>query len=282
MTEQKVTAWLQRATSRLAAVSETPSLDAEVLLRAVCALDRATLAAHRETNLDQRKLEQLEDLLVRRSMGEPVAYLLGEKEFWSLTLRVTPATLIPRPETELLVKHALDCVKSGAEAKLLDLGTGSGAIAIALASERRQAQVSATDISVTALGVAQANAKALGFEGIEFLYGHWLEAVSGRRFDLIACNPPYVRSDDRDLEFRHTKYEPQVALISGTDGMEALREIVPAAPDALLAGGWLILEHGHDQQSAVDELLSIAGFDPIVHYLDVGGQPRVSGGQARR
>jgi release factor glutamine methyltransferase len=274
-----MTEWLQEVTKRLAPVSETPELDAEVLLRSVCAIDSATLATRREASLDDMQLERLEDLIVRRCKGEPVAYLLRQKEFWSLTLRVTPATLIPRPETELLVDCTLDRVKSDADAKILDLGTGSGAIAIAIASERPRAQVSATDLSVHALDVARTNAKALGFESIEFLNGDWLNAVPGRHFDLIACNPPYVRSNDPNLELRHTKYEPRVALISGKDGMEALGEIVSQAPNALVAGGWLLLEHGHDQESAVHKLLSIAGFDSIVHYSDAGGKPRVSGGQ---
>jgi release factor glutamine methyltransferase len=268
--------WLQRATERIAGISDTPGLDAEVLLRAICMLDRTTLAIAPETPLKMKQLERLENLLVRRTQGEPVAYLLEEKEFWSLTLWVTRDALIPRPETELLVECALDRIEDTTAVQVLDLGTGSGAIALALARERPRAHVTATDISLRALDVARANAKAHGLQNVNFRAGHWLNAVPGQCYSLIVCNPPYVAFNDPHLESWHTKYEPQLALISGKDGMEALQQIIPAAPRALIPGGWLVLEHGHQQELAVNHLLYQARFESIVHYRDTSGNSRVS------
>jgi release factor glutamine methyltransferase len=279
MTIKTAGQWLQRATKRIARLSDTPRLDAEVLLRAVCMLDRATLALALDAPLKIQQLEKLENLLFRRTQGEPVAYLLEEKEFWSLTLWVNRDSLIPRPETELLVECALDRIQWAKAVQVLDLGTGSGAIALALAKERPAAQITATDISRRALKVARTNARMLGIPNIKFRAGHWLNAVPGQYYSLIACNPPYVSIDDPHLEIGPTAYEPQFALISGKDGMEALQQIIPAAPRALDPGGWLLLEHGHQQEHAVDHLLYAAGFNSIVHYRDASGQSRVSAAQ---
>jgi len=268
--------WLRRATELIAGISDTPGLDAEVLLRAICMLDRTALVIVPETPLKLEQLERLDNLLVRRAQGEPVAYLLEEKEFWSLTLWVTRDALIPRPETELLVECALDRIEDTTAVEVLDLGTGSGAIALALARERPASQVTATDVSLRALEIARANARAHGLENVGFRAGHWLNAVPGQCYSLIACNPPYVAYNDPDLETWHTKYEPQLALISGKDGMEALQQIIPAAPRALVPGGWLVLEHGHQQEPAVDHLLCQARFESIVHYRDRSGKSRVS------
>ena len=268
--------WLRHATERIAEISDTPSLDAEVLLRAICMLDRVALAIAPETPLKMEQLKTLENLLARRAQGEPVAYLLEEKEFWSLTLWVTRDALIPREETELLVACALDRIEDTTAVQVLDLGTGSGAIALALASERPAAQITATDVSLRALEVARVNARTHGLQNVNFRAGHWLNAVPEQCYSLIACNPPYVAYEDPHLETCHTKYEPQLALISGKDGMEALQKIIPAAPHALLPGGWLVLEHGHQQESAVDRLLQQARFDSIVHYCDTSGKSRVS------
>ena len=239
-------------------------------------LDRTALAIAPEAPLKMEQLERLENLLVRRAQGEPVAYLLEEKEFWSLTLWVTRDALIPRPETELLVECALDRIEDTTAVQVLDLGTGSGAIALALARERPAAQITATDVSLRALEVARANARAHGLQNVDFRAGHWLNAVPGQCYSLIACNPPYVAYDDPHVETWHTKYEPQLALISGKDGMEALQQIIPAAPRALVPGGWLVLEHGHQQEPAVDHLLYQARFDSIIHYRDASGKSRVS------
>ena len=239
-------------------------------------LDRTALAIAPEAPLKMEQLERLENLLVRRAQGEPVAYLLEEKEFWSLTLWVTRDALIPRPETELLVECALDRIEDTTAVQVLDLGTGSGAIALALARERPAAQITATDVSLRALEVARANARVHGLQNVDFRAGHWLNAVPGQCYSLIACNPPYVARDDPHVETWHTKYEPQLALISGKDGMEALQQIIPAAPRALVPGGWLVLEHGHQQEPAVDHLLHQARFDSIIHYRDASGKSRVS------
>ena len=276
MTVITVGQWLRCATERIARVSDTPGLDAEVLLRAICMLNRTALAITPETPLNMEQLKRLETLLVRRAQGEPVAYLLEEKEFWSLTLWVTRDTLIPRPETELLVECALDRIDDTTAVQVLDLGTGSGAIALALARERPAAQITATDVSLRALAIARVNARAHGLQNIDFRTGYWLNAVAGQCYSLIVCNPPYVAFDDPHLETWHTKYEPQLALISGKDGMEALQQIIPAAPRALIPGGWLVLEHGHQQELAVNHLLYQARFESIVHYRDTSGNSRVS------
>jgi release factor glutamine methyltransferase len=243
-------------------------------------LDRAALVITPEAPLKTEQLARLENLLVRRGQGEPIAYLLEEKEFWSLTLRVTRDTLIPRPETELLVECALDRIKYEADVSMLDLGTGSGAVALALARERPAAKITGTDVSLRALEVARANAKTHKLNNVDFRAGHWLIAVPGQRYSLITCNPPYLAYDDPQTEFWQTKYEPQLALISGKDGTEALQQIIPAIPDALIPGGWLLLEHGHQQEQVVDDLLSRAKFESIVHYRDASGKSRVSAAQA--
>lgn len=271
--------WLRRATERITGISDTPGLDAEVLLRAVCMLDRAAFTLALEIALKTEQLARLQSLLARRVQGEPIAYLLEKKEFWSLTLRVTQDTLIPRPETELLVECALNRIENGTPAHILDLGTGSGAIALALAKERPVAQITATDVSLKALEVARANAKAHDLQNIHFRLGHWLNAVLGQCYSLITCNPPYVARGDPQLETWTTNYEPQIALISGEDGMESLQQIIPAAPRSLLPGGWLLLEHGYQQERAVGHLLSKAGFGSIVHYCDASGKSRVSAAQ---
>ena len=236
VTIKTVGQWLRRAAERIAGISDTPTLDAEVLLQTICMLDRTALAIASETALKTKQLERLENLLVRRAQGEPVAYLLEEKEFWSMTLWVTRDALIPRPETELLVECALDRIENTTTVQVLDLGTGSGAIALALARERPAAQITATDVSLRALEIARANARAHGLRNIDFRAGNWLNAVPGQCYSLIACNPPYVACDDPHVETQHIKYEPQLALMSGEDGMGALQHIIPAAPRALVRG----------------------------------------------
>ena len=258
MTAETVEQWLKKASERLSVSSETAHLDAQVLLRTVLYNPSpVTVAFTSKTLLYRHHLKKLEDLLIRRIRGEPIAYLLGTKEFWSLPLRVTPNTLIPRPETELLVEQGLRLIELGANTKVLDLGTGCGAVALAIAKERPAAQITATDISIDALSVANFNANMHGLQNIRFFASDWLEAVGGKSYSLITCNPPYVGLNDPCLDQFNTQYEPELALISGQDGMDDLKTIIPAARQALTRGGWLIVEHAHHQVLAVKKLLSL-------------------------
>ena len=211
-------------------------------------------------------------MTARRAAGEPVAYILGRKEFYGLELAVNPAVLIPRPETELLVELALQKDFAGA----VDLGTGSGAIALALKRERPAARIVAVEASAAALVVAKRNAVRHGLE-IELRHGRWLEAVDGELFDLIICNPPYVAAGDPHLEA--LRHEPQSALVAGADGLDAIREIVRAAPAHLLRGGRLLIEHGAGQDAAVRKLLVTQGLEEVSSWPDLAGIPRVSGGK---
>jgi release factor glutamine methyltransferase len=210
----------------------------------------------------------------RREHGEPVAYILGRKEFYGLELAVNPAVLIPRPETELLVEVSLRTNPG----TVLDLGTGCGAVALAIKRHRPQARVVAVESSLAALAVAQRNSVKLGLQ-VDFRHGRWFQPVAGERFDLVACNPPYVAAGDPHLE--ELKYEPRAALVSGRDGLEAIREIVAAAPGHLEPGGWLLLEHGLGQDRAVRALLVQAGLEGVATWPDLAGIARVAGGRVK-
>lgn len=269
---------LRQATTRLAAASATPRLDAEVLLAHALGRERSHLLAHADETPETEAAQRFETLLTARARGEPVAYLTSKREFWSLALTVTPATLIPRPETELLVEQALERVPTGATWPLLDLGTGSGAIALALASELPACQVTATDASAAALEVARGNAKTLGISNVEFVAGDWFNPLAGRRFRVIVSNPPYVEEADPHLSEGDVRFEPRSALASGPDGLDAIRRIVAAAPAHLETGASLLLEHGWNQGAAVRELLRAAGFRSATTYTDIAGHERVSAG----
>ncbi len=269
---------LKQATARLGAASATPRLDAEVLLAHALGRERSHLLAHADAVPDAAAAGRFETLLAARTRGEPVAYLTSKREFWSLALTVTPATLIPRPETELLVEQALERAPSGAAWPLLDLGTGSGAIALALASELPACKVTATDASSDALGVARGNAAAFGLKNIEFVAGDWFEPLSGRRFRLIVSNPPYVEEADPHLRQGDVRFEPRSALASGADGLDAIRRIVAGAPGHLETGASLLLEHGWNQGPAVRELLRMGDFRSITTYSDMAGHERVTAG----
>ena len=254
-------------------------VDAEWLL--AHALDRPPgwLWAHADDAVEAAARERFEVLLSRRAAGEPVAYLTGTQGFWSLDLRVTPATLIPRPETERLVELALARLPADAPCRVADLGTGSGAIALAIARERPMAAVVATDASKAALAVAVANAQRNGIDNAWFRRGDWCEALGRERFDLIASNPPYIALGDPHLDQGDLRHEPPDALASGDDGLDAIRRIVRDAPAHLAPAGWLLLEHGWDQADAVQGLLHAAGFKQVQSRRDLGGQPRCTGGQ---
>ncbi len=270
---------LDEATRYLAAVSDTPRLDAEVLLAAALQRPRSYLFTWPERVPEPVQAARFAAWLERRRQGEPIAYLLGQREFWSLELRVTPDTLIPRPETELLVELALDRLPADQALTVADLGTGSGAIALALAAERPQVRLIATDRSAAALAVARDNAQRLGMAQIEFRQGDWCAALAGERCALIAANPPYLAAADPHAQRGDLRFEPRQALVAGPDGLEALRVIIATAPDVLEAGGWLLLEHGYDQGEAVPALLRERGFVAVGQHRDGAGLSRVSSGR---
>lgn len=265
---------LDTATQRLGARDE-----AEALLLHVLDRPRSWLFAHADEAAAMDVQTAFSALVERRVDGEPVAYLTGRRGFWSLDLEVTPATLIPRADTELLVELALARLPADARASVLDLGTGSGAIALALASERPQAQVVATDASAEALAVARRNARRLGLQRVRFVQGDWFVPLRGERFDLIVANPPYIETGDPHLARGDLRFEPASALASGADGLDDLRAIIAAAPRYLATGGWLLLEHGWQQGSAVAGLLHAAGYADVFTARDLEHRDRVSGGR---
>ncbi len=255
------------------------AIDAEWLLAHALGRGSGWLYAHADDQVDARAALTFHELCARRQAGEPVAYLTGRQGFWTLDLAVTPATLIPRPETELLVELALDRLAVDGLVSLADLGTGSGAIGLALASERPLARVVATDASAEALALAHGNAAANRISNIEFRQGDWLAPLAGQRFDLIASNPPYIALGDPHLAQGDLRFEPAMALASGPDGLDAIRSIVAGAPAHLAAGGWLLLEHGWGQGTAVRALLDGAGFREVASVRDLEGRERVTLGR---
>lgn len=259
-----------------AARSRIDPVDAEWLLAHALARPRSWLFAHAQDPVDAEAAARFADLLERRAAGEPVAYLTGTQGFWSLELDVSPATLIPRPETELLVELALARISMAAASRIADLGTGSGAIALAIAKERPRATVIATDASAAALDVAQRNAVRNGITNIEFREGDWFAPLAGEAFDLIASNPPYIEDDDPHLGEGDLRFEPATALLSGADGLDAIRRIVGDAPAHLRPGGWLLLEHGWAQGAAVRALLDAAGFIDIASKRDLENRDRIT------
>ncbi len=254
------------------------ALDARVLLQAVLEVSHAYLAAHPEHVVAGAPLARYLALAARRAAGEPVAYLTGSREFFSLEFKVTPAVLIPRPETELLVELALSRIPPDKPCRVLDLGAGSGCIAISISSHRPRARVTATDRSADALDIAAENARAHGVQNIDFARGDWFAAVGGECFDVIVSNPPYIAAGDPHLASGDVRFEPVAALTAGTDGLVCLREIVDGAGAHLSAGGWLLFEHGWDQAAPCRALLQSAGFTAIQSWRDVAGIERVSGG----
>lgn len=251
-------------------------VDAEYLLVHALGKSRGWLFAHRGDLVAADAAATFEALVARRIAGEPVAYLTGQRGFWRFDLSVSAATLIPRPETELLVELALERLPAGRPLRIADLGTGSGAIALALAFERPNAQVVATDASVDALDVARANATALQLRTVEFREGDWLAPLAGERFDLVASNPPYIALGDPHLDEGDLRFEPASALSSGTDGLDALRVITSGSPACLVNGGWLLVEHGWGQGAAVRGLFASAGFVEVDTARDLEGRDRVT------
>jgi release factor glutamine methyltransferase len=269
---------LHAAAQTLASASDTPQLDAEVLLAHVLGARRARLQSHADEERGDAERRAFQDLIDRRASGEPIAYIVGYREFWSLRVAVSRAVLVPRPETELLVERALK-LGAGPTLRALDLGTGAGAIALALGHERPRWQMTATDVSEAALALARVNALALGTPQLEFLHGRWFEPLGGRIFDLIVSNPPYVAEDDPLLLQPPLSFEPRIALTPGVDALADLRRIVRQAPAHLARGGWLLLEHGTTQAGEVARELVVRGFRHVRSQRDLAGHERMTEAQ---
>lgn len=256
----------------------TIALDAQLLLAHALGVTRTRAMTHLEQIPDATEARHYAGLIERRAAGEPLAYLLGIKEFWSLPLKVGPEVLVPRPETELLVERAL-ALRAAADGRVADLGTGSGAVALALALERPHWEVVATDVSADALATAKANAAALNLGRIEYLQGHWFDPLRGRSFNLIVSNPPYVGASDPAMRDPALRHEPRIALTPGEDAYRSLREIIRGAPEHLERDGWLLLEHGADQAPEVARELVGRGFRSVRSHRDLAGHERVTEAQ---
>jgi release factor glutamine methyltransferase len=272
-----LSAALARAATRLRPLNSA-LLDAQVLLGHVLARSRSELLVHGEELVPPEKLSDFEHAVERRAQGEPLAYIVGHREFWSLDLKVSAAVLVPRPETELVVERCL-ALRGGQSGEVADLGTGSGAIALALAWERRGWNITATDRSEAALAIARANAQALGIGNVRFVLGDWYRALGVERFDLIASNPPYVAAADLALRDPALRHEPLEALTSGSSGLEDLSTLIGGAPGYLQSEGWLVLEHAPGQAQDLAELLVAQGFRHVRCHADLAGLARVTEAQ---
>jgi release factor glutamine methyltransferase len=270
-------AWLRAAASELS-TSESPRRDAEILLEHVTGKARTYLLAFGETLLTPEQEAQLAVLLARRKTGEPVAHLTGEREFWSLPLYVSAATLIPRPDTECLVEQALARLPDG-PCRILDLGTGTGAIALALASERPDCQVTAVDVMPDAVALAQRNLARLGFSNVQINQSSWFSALAQHAFEMIVSNPPYIDEHDPHLSQGDVRFEPLTALVAANDGLADIEHIITTAREYLVPGGWLLLEHGWTQGAAVRALFSAAGYTSVETCRDYGGNERLTLGK---
>ena len=271
---------LEQATELLQGHSPSAALDAEILLCHCMEKPRSHLRAWPEKHLKPAEATSFSQLLQQRLAGQPIAYLTGKREFWSMPLQVNPHTLIPRPETELLVELILQRGDASKALRIADLGTGSGAIALALASERPNWHLTATDISEAALQRAQTNAEQNDIRNIEFRLGRWFEAIAGLSFDIIASNPPYIAEDDPHLTQGDVRFEPRSALTAGRDGLDDIRQLIAQAHGFLIPGGWLVLEHGYNQKRSVEALFNSEGYKELIQLDDYSGQPRLCAAQA--
>lgn len=271
---------LATAGEKLAAVSQSPRLDAEILLSRVSGFSRTHFIAWPDKMLLPEQEHAFAALLEQRLAGVPIAYIIGSREFWSREFRVTPDVLIPRPETELLIDLVLQAIPVREPVRIADLGTGSGVIAVTLALECPLAEVTALDLSPSALAIAQDNASRLGAHGIRFICSDWFDALAAsERFDFIVGNPPYIAVGDPHPEQGDARFEPRLALLSGADGLDAVRRIVRQARQRLTRGGQLLFEHGYDQAEASRALLEREGYAAVASHRDLQGHWRVSGGQ---
>jgi len=282
-TEQRLEDIMLYARERLASQPhidrDSAYLEADILLSHCLQKPRSYLRAWPEKVANEEQLNCLNDLLHRRLEGEPIAYLIGYREFWDLKLVVSSDTLIPRPETEHLVEHALKFLKPHHTSRVLDLGCGCGAIGLAVAKHRPGSHVTLVDYSDEALAIARLNMRQLGLQNVDLIKSNWFAGLYNKRFNLILSNPPYVAEDDPHLRQGDVRFEPPMALIGGTDGLECIREIVNRAPQHLLPGGWLMLEHGYDQAAAVKHILINAEFDRVSSHNDLAKQERITIGQ---
>ena len=254
------------------------NFEANLLCQHVLNVNRAWLISHERDALEPNQQVGFEALLQRRLNGEPMAYILGSRDFYGLQLKTTPATLIPRPDTETLVEAALAKIPQNASLNILDLGTGTGAVALAIASQRPQTKVIAVDASLEALKVATENAQDFKLANVRLLESNWFSALEGEKFDVIVSNPPYIAQDDEHLKQGDLRFEPLSALASGVDGLDDIRKIIQDAPEYLNPNGWLMLEHGYDQANVVAALLNARGFSKVAHAKDIAGTLRVTFG----
>ena len=266
----------------LAVISQTSLLDADLLLSSALEIDRHNLDIQSERVLNEEELAVVCEIVSRRLNGEPVSYITGFKEFWSLPVRVSPAVLVPRPETELLVERVLQAAGDLVSPRIADLGTGSGAVSLALASELPNSSITATDISEDALRIAQVNQKSLGFGNVGMIASNWFGAIRNHCFHIICSNPPYVEENDPCLSDPAIRHEPRQALVGGADGLDSIQQIVESAGHYLVNHGWLLLEHGWNQGSAVRAFMKVAGFERVTTFRDIGGYERITEGQFKR
>ena len=256
-------------------------LETQVLLSHALSVSKVFLIAHSDDHLLPEQEYRYTSLIERRLKGEPIAYILGEREFYSLPFKVTPAVLIPRPETELLVELALTYIAQDKPCQVLDLGTGSGAVAITIAKHRPFSSLTAVDHSADALAVARENAAKLGVNAIDFIQSDWYSALSVKKFDIIVANPPYISKNDPHLTQGDLRFEPRMALTDGQDGLACIRAIIAGASEHLMSNGMLFFEHGYDQASACQELLKQHGFEQITSHSDLGGISRITCGRRK-
>ena len=272
--------WIRAASEQLkqkiSLEKEEAFREANLLCQQVLDVNRAWLITHDSDKLLANEQAKIEALLQRRLAGEPIAYILGVREFYGLPLKTTPATLIPRPDTETLVEAALAKLPEGAALRVLDLGAGTGAVALAIAQNRPNAQVTAVDFSAEALSVAKENALNLSLARVRLMQSDWFSCLQGEKFDLIVSNPPYIAENDEHLKQGDLRFEPLTALASGEDGLNDIRRIIQEAPNYLNPNGWLMLEHGYDQAEKVAALLKLRGFSQVSHAQDLSGTLRVT------
>ncbi|MEE7627612.1 peptide chain release factor N(5)-glutamine methyltransferase [Methylobacter sp. Wu8] len=270
---------LRDAADSLALISGSALLDAEILLCQALNQSRPHLRAWPDKQLQPEQIKAFKALLAQRRQGTPIAYITGNREFWSRDFQVSPDVLIPRPDTELLIELSLKLIPADEPVKVIDLGTGSGIIAITLAAERPHAQISATDFSLAALRIAQVNAEKHRINNIQFYHSNWFADVPDTQFDLIVSNPPYIAEDDVHLQQGDVRFEPQSALSAPEQGLADIRTIAGAARNYLKPGGHLLIEHGYNQQQQAQTLFKDLHYDNVQTYKDLSGQPRVTHGQ---